>query len=327
MNIYDIAREAGVSIATISRVVNGKSVVSGKTRKKVEAVLKKYNYTPDPTARSLVVKSTKAVALLADDVRNPYCGGICHTVERELSKIGYTTMLCNTGGTVQGISSGLKSALARHADAVLLTGMSIVRNDDITAAALNVPVIVINNYIDAPNVYSVICDEIYGMMLAVSQFASQGRHEIIYVQDSDENSYSTKKLAEGFDAGMAMNDLNSSGRIVFTERGFEGGFACAEALLRDAQKFNAVVCGDDTTAAGFIKCLKQSYLDVPEDVSVIGFYNTPAAPCVTPSLSSVDCRSDKTGAAAVKLLSDLFEGVSVDKKTVILPRLVLRDSA
>nr|PZM88628.1 MAG: hypothetical protein DIU81_04950 [[Clostridium] cellulosi] len=77
MNIYDIAKEAGVSIATVSRVLNGKSIVSSKTREKVEAVLKKFNFTPDPKARSLVVKSAKSVAVLVEDVSNPLLGGLC----------------------------------------------------------------------------------------------------------------------------------------------------------------------------------------------------------------------------------------------------------
>lgn len=326
MNIYDMAREAGVSIATISRVVNGKSVVNAKTREKVEAVLKKNNYTPDPTARSLVVKSTKSVAILAEDVRDSYCGGICHAIERELCRIGYTTMLCNTGGTVQGISSSLKSALAHRTDGIIIAGMTHSADDDAKNAARSVPVVVINNFIDAPGVYSVICDEIYGMMLAVSHLAEKNKRDIIFVQDVNDDSYSAKKLMEGFDAGMAMNDLSSDGQIVMTEKGFDGGFACAEEMFRDRRQFNAAVCGDDTTAAGLIKSLRQNYLDIPEDVSVVGFHNTLVAQCSTPALTSVDCRSDNAGVSAVKLLSDLFENGHTQRKAVVLPRLILRES-
>jgi LacI family transcriptional regulator len=325
MNIYDIAREAGVSIATISRVVNGKSVVSAKTREKVEEVLKKYNYTPDPTAQSLVAKTTKTVAILAEDVREPYCGGVTYAVERELARIGYGVMLFNTGGTTQSVSEYIKSAVRHRADAVVITGMSRDAKGAVIEAASSIPVVLINNFVDSINVYSVLCDEAYGMMLAVGQLVGSGRHDILFVQDGD--GFSAKKIAEGFDAGMAMNDLSSDGNVVLTERGMDGGFACAEALLRAGRSLDGVVCGDDTTASGFVKCLHQNFIDVPVNVSVIGFHNTHVAECCSPSLTSIDCRSDKAGAAAVKILSGIFDGGKPESKAIILPRLIRRESA
>lgn len=325
MNIYDIAREAGVSIATISRVINGKSTVSSKTREKVEAVLKKYNYAPDPSAQGLAAKSTKSVAILSEDVREPYCAGITYAVERELNAMGYAALLYNTGGTTSGISGCIATSLRRHTDAVVITSMPREAEKAVAEVATKIPVILINSVIDTPGVYSVLCDESYGMMLAVGQLIGRGRSNILFVQDSD--TYSARKLSEGFDAGMAMNNLSSEGRTVKTERGAEGGFACAESLIHAGRSFNAVVCGDDMTAAGFIKCLHQNFLDVPEDISVIGFHNTPMAECCTPQLTTVDCRPDKLGAAAVKSLETLFNGENPEKRSVILPRLVRRESA
>jgi LacI family transcriptional regulator len=327
MNIYDIAREAGVSIATISRVVNGKSTVSAKTREKVEAVLKKYSYVPDSAARSLANKSSRSVAVLADDISGFCCANIVRTVELELSRTGYTTILNNTGGTVQGIDSAIKSALARHVDAIIIIGMSDSANEVILQAAKTLPVVVVDNYIDSPGVYSVVCDEMYGMMLAVSHLVSKGRQNIIFVQDGFEGSYSAKKLTEGFNNGLAMNELEADDSIVTTERGFDGGFACAQSLLSQQRRFDGVICGDDTTAAGFVKCLRQNFLDIPEDVSIIGFHNTPSAQCAVPQLTSIDCRNDKLGAGTVGILSKLFADTPAERRVVVLPRLVVRESS
>lgn len=325
MNIYDIANKAGVSIATVSRVLNGKSVVSSKTREKVEAVLKEYNYIPDPSAQGLASKSSRSVAILADDIRDTYHGGVTYAVERELSDLGYAVLLFDTGGTEKGISLGLQRAMSRHADAAVITGMSSQSQEIIKSVSGNLPVILINNFIESPNIYCVLCDELYGMMLAVGQLTGSGRRDIIFIQDSD--GIVAKKLEEGFNAGMAMNDLPCEGQTFYTERGLDGGFACAETILRDGHAFNAVVCGDDSTAAGFIKCLRQNLIDVPHDVLVVGFNNTLIAQCCTPALTSVDCRFEKVGEAAAKALKDLFEGSTPERKTVILPRLVRRESA
>lgn len=327
MNIYDIAKEAGVSIATVSRVVNGKSSVSSKTREKVEAILKKFNYSPDPSARCLVVKSTKSVALLCEDVGNPFFGGICYEIERGLCKSGYTTQLYNTGGTAAGVTSSLKAALFQKVSAVIIAGTSSEANEEIADAAKQVPVVVINHFLDAPGVYQVVCDESYGMMLAVSRLVQRGRSNIIFVQDSGEEYSSTRELIEGFRGGMEMNELSPDDCIVRTERGFDGGYALADSLQKDGRRFNAAIFSDDTTATGFIKCLRQYYIDVPDDVSVVSFHNTSVAACSTPTITSVDCRSDKTGAAAVKILKQFFENGEAENKSVVLPRLVLRESA
>lgn len=309
----------------MSRVLNGKSIVSSKTREKVEAVLKKCNYIPDASAQGLAAKTSKSVAVLADDIRDTCHGGIAYEVERGLSGLGYAVLLFNTGGTEQGISAGLRRAMGRHVNAAVIAGMSCQSQEVIKKASVNLPVILINNFIESQNIYCVLCDELYGMMLAVGQLTGSGRHEIIFIQDSD--SSVSKTLEEGFNSGMAMNDLPSDGQTFYTERGFDGGFACAETILRDGHAFSAVICGDDSTAAGFIKCLRQNLIDVPHDVLVVGFNNTTISQCCTPSLTSVDCRFEKVGAAAAKTLKELFEEKTPEHKTVILPRLVRRESA
>jgi len=327
MNIYDIAREAGVSIATVSRVVNGKNVVGGKTREKVETVLKKYSYTPDPTARSLVVKSTNTIAFLADDLRGAYCGGVCNVVEHALAKAGYSTLLRCTGGTVKGITDAASAALARRADAIVICGLPRQAGGEIVKIAKSAPVILVGSVIDAPGIYSVVCDVVYGMMLAVSHLIERGRRDILYIESGDGNSYAAQKLAEGFAGGLAMYDLSAEGRSFKTESGYDGGYACADMLLREGYRFDAVVCDDDATAVGAMHCLKDHDFLVPENISAVGFYNTIAAQCASPSITSVDCRGRSAGEAAAKLLSGLLAGSTGEKNTVVLPRLIVRGSA
>ena len=332
MNIYDIAREAGVSIATVSRVVNGKAVVGGKTREKVEAVLKKYSYTPDPTARSLASKSTRMIALLADDLRGAYCGTVCHAVERTLTKAGYTALLTSTGGTVKGITSALAAAKALRADAAVICGLPRQASGDIITAAKQLPLVLIGSSIDVPGICSVVCDVSYGMMLAVSHLIERGRRDILFIESGDGNTYAAEKLREGFDGGLAMYDLSPDGRRFKTESGVDGGYACTDMLLHEGYKFDAVVCDNDATAAGVIHCLREREFDIPGDISVVGFYNTIAAQCACPALTSVDCKSDGAGVTAASLLcavlaGEITESNAAEKRSILLPRLVVRQSS
>lgn len=326
MTIYDMAREAGVSIATISRVLNHKSAVSRKTCEKVEAVLKKYNYTPNPAARNLVVKKTASVAILADDIRDPYTSGVCREIEKQLHKNGYTAMLCNTGGETEGIGEYIKTALAHRMDAIFVVGMTKRADEKISLAAETVPTIVINNLIDNEKVHCVICDESYGMMLAVSDLVSRGKKNILFIYDDLSDTYSIEKLTEGFEGGMEMCELSYEDKMISCSRGFRGGYACAEKLCTEKHEFDSVIFNTDTTAAGFIRFLRDNFFAVPEDVAAISFHNTDAAVCSSPSITSIDLRSDKVGTAAVNIFSDILAKGKAEHKTVIVPRLIKRES-
>ena len=110
MNIYDIAKEAGVSISTVSRVLNNKSNVKEDTRRKVEAVLEKHDYRPSAIARGLVSSSMRTVAVLTVDIRVPHYARTAYTIEREFSRRGYEVMLCNTGGELEEAAKYLRVA-------------------------------------------------------------------------------------------------------------------------------------------------------------------------------------------------------------------------
>ena len=122
MNIYDIAKEAGVSISTVSRVMNNKGNVNAATRKKVEAILDKHDYTPSAIARGMVSKTMKTVAVLTVDIRVPHYARTVYTIEREFSHRGYEVAICNTGGELEETAKYLKTMLEKKVDGIVLVG-------------------------------------------------------------------------------------------------------------------------------------------------------------------------------------------------------------
>ena len=122
MNIYDIAKEAGVSISTVSRVMNHKGNVNPETRKKVEEILEKNNYTPSAIARGMVSKSMKTVSVLTVDIRVPHYARTAYTIEREFSRRGYEVSLCNTGGELEETIKYLRTAREKKTDGIVLVG-------------------------------------------------------------------------------------------------------------------------------------------------------------------------------------------------------------
>ena len=206
MNIYDIAKEAGVSIATVSRVLNNKGTVSAATRARVEAILKQNNYTPSAIARGMVSKSMRTVAVLTVDIRVPHYARTAYTIEREFSRRGYEVILCNTGGDRAETLRYLQAVNQKQVDGIVLVGSvfdTICQGTEMEKLLTGVPVVLANGKLDLPNAYSVTVDDKYGVSLAVEHLVARGRKSIYYIKDRDTDSAKSKR--DGFLEAMRRN--------------------------------------------------------------------------------------------------------------------------
>ena len=168
MNIYDIAREAGVSITTVSRVLNNKGYVSEKTRKKIQEVLDKNEYQPSAIARGLATGSMKTVAIVVVDVRVPHYALTSFIMEQQLSKLGYMVLVCNTGEGEAECKKYLCMLAKRKVDGIILVGSIFNRLCDEETLDLlsDIPIAMANGELNRPNVHSVLVDETYGAELS-----------------------------------------------------------------------------------------------------------------------------------------------------------------
>ncbi|AGK96533.1 LacI family DNA-binding transcriptional regulator [Clostridium pasteurianum] len=328
MNIYDIAKEAGVSITTVSRVLNNKENISKKTKDKVEYILKKYNYTPNAIARGLVSKSMKSIGVLTIDITDVHHANTAYIIEREFNKLGYSVILCNTSGKTTESINYIKMLAERNIDGIILMG-SIFDNEDIKTAisiyAKNIPLVSINAFLNVENTYSILVDDSYGITLCVDHLVEKGHSDIVYVKDLD--TYSANEKKDGFIIGMNKHDLTiDDNSIITVEKGLKGGCEAVEKLMKLHKKFSAIIFGEDITAIGAIKKLRELGLDVPKDVAVTGFNNSIFTECCYPELTSVDNKVEITSSLSVKLLNDVIENRNVSSSIMIRPDLVIRKS-
>lgn len=324
MNIYDIAKEAGVSISTVSRVLNHKNRVNPETKKKVEEVLAKYDYTPSAIARGMVSKSMKTVAVLTVDIRVPHYARIAYTLEREFSRRGYEVTICNTGGEAEGTEQYLRTMLGKHVDGIILVGSvfnAICKKTEIHALLKHVPVIIVNGKLDLKNSYSVLVDDGYGIAQAVEHLMQSGRRELYYMKDMGTASAQLK--CEGF-----INELEKCGftdakeRVIHTEFSIEGGIEGVRKLLAKKKEVSGIVCGEDITATGVVKGLLRSGLRVPQDVAVTGFNNSEYAKVCEPQLTTIDNKPELVAMMSVQLLASLIDKTDTYSSCTIQPELV-----
>jgi LacI family transcriptional regulator len=327
MNIYDIAEEAGVSISTVSRVLNNKSIVKAETREKIEAVLARHQYSPSPIARALVSKNMNTVGILTIDIRVPHYAMTAYALERELYRIGYNAILCNTGGKAENGVDYIQMLLKKGVSGIILIG-SVFQNKFIEdymekseKTMPNIPFIVMNSQIHSKNVYAILINHESGMVLAIEHLKERGHDKIFFVQDAD--TFSGKRKADSFIKVYGeYTGKNAAGNIIRTERGVYGGMAAVDRILASKKKVNAIIFGDDTTAVGGIQRLHRLGYHIPDDFAIIGWNHTGDELC-EPRLTTIDNQDEMMSAICIKMLENLLEGtmvtptVSVDSNLII----------
>lgn len=326
MTIYDIAREAGVSASTVSRVINDKPGVNKATREKVRALLERYHYMPNEAARGLVTSSSRLVGVLVADIRNQHHIEGAYYIVQELSKLGYSALLLNTGGSDEERAAGIRMLQTRKVEAAVLMG-SIFQTeavrDAIADSLPDVPVFILNGEIDLPNVYCVLSDDRTGTAKAVAHLAGKGRRRIAFLLD--QMTPSSRLKLQGYEDGAKQFGME---RIVIggITGSVAGGRAAMESLLAENPDIDGVVCSLDIIACGAMQAIAESGRSVPQDVSVIGTDNSIYCEICSPQLTSLNTMIFESGVMIAHKLVDCLEGRGTNPKTMLFTSIVERAS-
>lgn len=331
MTIYDISEKAGVSIATVSRVLNGSSSVSQKTREKVLDVIERCGYTPNAFARGLGLNTMKTIGIMCADSSDLYLAKAIYYIERKLRASGYDSLLCCTGYGLESKAASMNLLLTKKVDGIILAGSNFVyekerENQYIAEAAAQVPVMVLNADLDIPNVYSVVSDAFTSMYNATLQMIQSGVHDILYFYNA--RSYSGKHKLSGFRAAMEEKALlDSEALIQFYQGPPEDIHAMVrhlEAVHDRGMAFHGVIAADDTLGLAAVKYARKMGYRIPEDFSILGYNNTMLTSCCEPELTSIDNKLETLCRHLISTLLGVLEGNGMPKKTVFSGEIVRR---
>jgi LacI family transcriptional regulator len=323
-NIYDIAQSAGVSIATVSRVLAGGHNVSARTEKKVLSVMEALHYTPNAFARGLCRGSMGMVGVLCTDVSDLYYAKAVSTLERLLRQKGLDALLCCTGEKLEDKKKSLSLLLGKHVDAAILIGSAFKEQDDnshIEAAARSVPVVVINGWIDCENTYCILCDEETAMFDAVSALCRCGCRRILYLYD--QNTFSGARKLAGYRRALHAQGIEpDEGLIQRVEKSLDEVRVRVDQLLSAGIAMDGIAASEDLLAIGAMQPLHAHGLHLP----VIGFNNSTFAEIASPTLTSVDNMVETLCTTAFGILCDVLEGRSAPRKVVLSAQLIERET-
>ena len=312
MNIYDIAELAGVSIATVSRVINDSPNVAEKTKLRVREVMEKHAYVPSGFSRGLGLNSMKTIGLICPDAADDYIAKAVARLERSLRDYGYDCILCCSGYAYEDCQIAVSALLRRRVDALVLIG-SVYADDDpdsqrvnyIRDAAKQTPVFLINGWVRGENVCCAVCDDFEASYSAAAEMIRSGRRRILFLSDAD--TVSTNLKRKGCQAALAQAGLELWGDV---NVGLSNQINQTEGYLRKLPGLDAdgIFAANDALAAGALKYAKRQGLSVPGDLCIIGYNNSELSVCCDPELSSIDSREDRLCQIAIDSLKLRLSG-------------------
>lgn len=336
----DVAKRAQTTVATVSRVINNAGYVSAPLRERVNAVIEELGYVPNANARSLRTKKSRTLGVVVGDLMNPYSVELANAVTSAAVDYDYTTFI---GAATDDVDSDVAVIDAFHrqrVDGLVVATLQTERSDELIAklAKRGLPTVLVGRTLDDPLVDSIAADFRSGGRLAAQHLLDLGHKRIAFVGAEMEESQRVTRL-QGYLDALGSAKIKVRAEYIVGSRQAAGGPRYARhgtghqatlQLLKLPVPPTAIFARNDNTAFGVLQALREKGLDVPGDVSVVGFDNIPLADRVMPTLSSVSQPTPQQGRAAVEYLLRRIESREEDlepKRLVLDCAMVARGTS
>ncbi|TDX51573.1 LacI family DNA-binding transcriptional regulator [Orenia marismortui] len=328
VTIKDIAKEAGVSTTTVSRVLNDKPDVSEATKKKIQKVIDKLGYNPNGIARGLVLQKTHTIGLIIPDISNPFFPEVAKGVEDRARELNYSVIFCNTDNDKEREKEAIALMKSKHVDGIILS-LSISNKEELyKLEEKNFDVVQIDRKIPDSNYRAVVIDNTLGAYNATSHLVELGHTKIAHVTGDLEIQTSQDRL-EGFKKAIDNFDLDYKEEwIIEGDFSKESGYQAMKKLLRLEDRPKAVFIANDLMAIGAYEAIFEMGLEIAEDISVVGYDDIEIASIIKPGLTTMTQPKYKLGQTAADILiAKIDSKEDVDDEDIILnPKLIIRDS-
>jgi LacI family transcriptional regulator len=331
ITMADVARAVGVSLMTVSRVINNKAGVSPATRRRVLDAIERLGYRPSGIARSLATRHTGTLGLVVPDVANPFFSEVARGAEHVAYAENYNVFLCNTEEDPRRELAVLASLEEKRVDGVVLCSSRIDDDDLCRVMARHPAVVLVNRRLDGQgdNVGTVLVDDVLGGQMITQHLLDQGHHAIGFLAGPP-GSRSGRRRLQGYRTELVRAGLSHNPAWVRNcSPTVEGGQEATRELLDVNPQLTAVFCYNDLVAIGALHACAELGHRVPDDLTVVGFDDIPLAALVTPPLTTCRVPRYELGIQAVRLLLDQINGCpsGCAAHVVLQPELIIRASA
>ena len=326
--IYEVSELAGVSLATVSRVINDSGRVSEKTREKVLAAMRELSYRPNTVAQSLASNRSNCVGVLVSEVYGPIFGSMLSGIEDELSQAGKFTIFATGHSDADKELEAIHFLISRNCDALILHVESL--SDEYLLEQKNgeLPFLIMNRVVPGLEDNCISLDNEQGGYEATKMLLEMGHRNIAYISGPLWWGDASARLA-GHKRALQEQGQRFDERLLVEGDYHEiTGSNAMTQLLQLGIPFTAVVCANDEMAAGAVDMIRARGMSIPDDMSVVGFDNAPVSRYLYPKLSTINYPIGEMGRMAAHwVLQNVYDGNGVEIQHVFQPRLVERASA
>jgi LacI family transcriptional regulator len=325
VKLEEIARAAGVSPSTVSRILNGTARVSSAKRQAVEQAIAQFNYRPNVLARSLASGKTNTIGVLTQTIASPFYAEWLRGIEDALAEPGFTPVFVSSRWNVEEERSRIEQFIARRVDGIIILHGQLDESS-LVEFSRQTPIVVLGRALDdGPALAGFPIDNVQGALDATRHLIAQGHRKIAFIAGPTSHTDALERLV-GY--RMALDEAGIAFDAIRVEQGDfleEGGVAAMERLFERRVGFTAVFCANDQTAYGARLVLHRRGLRVPEDVSIVGFDDVPTSQYATPPLTTVRQPIYEIGRQASEAIVRLIRKEPVTLSAVPLS-LVVRET-
>ncbi len=338
ITIYDIAKEAHVSPATVSRVLTGNAKVRTEKRDAILAIIEKYNFHPNALARSLINKASKTIGFILPDITNPFFASTFLEAEKYALTLGYTLILCNSMNDNQLNQTELESLylkmlMEKQVDGIIIMGGRVNEKKPINTQVTELqeivktkPVVFINGSMRNVKSYNITTDETDGINKLVRYLAELGHKNIGFIGGRKGITSTDVKLSAFESAIKQLGIAYHPEWVIPSSFGVEDGYSSMVQLLSQSSRPTAVMTVNDFTAIGAINAATDYGLHVPDDISITGFDGTYLADITRPTLTTISQNYAELGKKAVEAIAQVSLGKRFPRNTLIPTQLIIQNS-
>ena len=324
--IKKIAKLAGVSGATVSKIINGKDQnISNATRLRVLEIVAQEGYIPNGIAKSLRIKNTKTIGLIMPDVMNLFFSELARRIEDAAEEKGYSVILCNSDNGEIKEEKYLNILLEKKVDGVILTASDAGSNKSLKRCSI--PIVLVDRNIDIDKrVGRITVDNEKGAYIATTYLIEKGCRNIGFISANTKTKPSAERL-RGYEKALTEYNIDINKEITYfksfqVETGYEGTLLILKKGIIDS-----IFCANDLIAIGAIKALKENNIKIPEEIKIIGFDDIIISKYLDPPLTTIRQPINDLGQNAIDILINLIENRDKDITIVLDPILIERGSA
>lgn len=329
LTIADVARKCGVSVATVSRVMNGNYPVKAETKAKVLKTIKELNYIPSMQAKEFTKQKSTTIGVIVPSINNMFFTDVVNSIEKYLKEHGYSIILCCSNDNEEDEISSVQNLISRNVSGIIIVtpNTNNVKSGFYDGISNKIPITFINGYNNVSNISSVSNDEKEGALISLNYLLENNHKNILFIRGENSYSYDIKETAyiefmKNINNFSYENIINiGEGNIIETVDNTTNKLL---NILSDRKDITAIFACNDLMALGVINACKKLNLDVPKDVSIIGYDNILLSKLIEPKLTTIDQNMALLGSNASMLLLEKINCNNEFSKRIILNNHIVK---